>query len=119
MAHGSALPQQIAAFSPTFWGGPLYHDTSKAFYAAVNGGTPLRGSLLSMLNPIGAAWKVGTRAYAHGAPHSPHKHWAVYAHRHSPAPVARPVVALEPDLPPLPVGHHGCVQEREGLEHSG
>ncbi|GFR43500.1 hypothetical protein Agub_g4588, partial [Astrephomene gubernaculifera] len=39
------------------WPGPLYHDTSKSFYAALNGGTPLRGSVLGLLNPWGSVWQ--------------------------------------------------------------
>ncbi|KAG2435500.1 hypothetical protein HYH02_011795 [Chlamydomonas schloesseri] len=50
------IQREIDAFAPSFWPGPLYHDTSKAFYAALNGGTPLRGSLLPLANPFGAVW---------------------------------------------------------------
>ncbi|PNW81862.1 hypothetical protein CHLRE_06g263550v5 [Chlamydomonas reinhardtii] len=50
------IQREIDAFAPAFWPGPLFHDTSKSFYAALNGGTPLRGSLLPMANPFGAVW---------------------------------------------------------------
>ncbi|KAG2500214.1 hypothetical protein HYH03_001792 [Edaphochlamys debaryana] len=51
------IQREINAFTPAFWPGPLYHDTSKCFYGALNGGTPLRGSILGMLNPFGSVWK--------------------------------------------------------------
>lgn len=54
--HPPPSKPQIDAFAPAFWPGPLFHDTSKSFYAALNGGTPLRGSLLPMANPFGAVW---------------------------------------------------------------
>jgi hypothetical protein len=40
-----------------FWPGPIYHDPSKAFYSALNGGTPLRGTLWGMLAPWSDVWK--------------------------------------------------------------
>ena len=42
---------QVAAFAPEYWGGDLYLDGSKAFYAAAHGGAIRRGSLLDLLNP--------------------------------------------------------------------
>ncbi|PNH08122.1 Redox-regulatory protein [Tetrabaena socialis] len=51
------IQREINAFTPAYWPGPLYHDTSKSFYAALNNGTPLRGSLLPMLNPWSDVWK--------------------------------------------------------------
>ncbi|GLC38296.1 hypothetical protein PLESTB_001751300 [Pleodorina starrii] len=51
------IPREVTAFTAGFWPGPLYHDTSKAFYAALNGGTPLRGSIWGLLNPLGATWQ--------------------------------------------------------------
>lgn len=49
---------QIDAFTPEFWGGPVYHDTTMAFYKAVNGGDKvLHGSVMGLLNPFGAVWK--------------------------------------------------------------
>lgn len=46
--------REVAAFAPAYWGGDLYYDEAKAFYAAVHGGSVKRASLLSMLNPFGA-----------------------------------------------------------------
>ncbi|KAG2500213.1 hypothetical protein HYH03_001791 [Edaphochlamys debaryana] len=51
------IQREVDAFSPGFWPGPLYHDPSKSFYGALNGGTPLRGSLMPLLNPFGSVWK--------------------------------------------------------------
>ncbi|KXZ52229.1 hypothetical protein GPECTOR_10g860 [Gonium pectorale] len=50
------IQREIDAFSPSYWPGPLYHDASKAFYGALNGGTPLRGSPLGLLMPWSAVW---------------------------------------------------------------
>eukprot|EP00197_Chlamydomonas_leiostraca_P012344 CAMPEP_0202872210 /NCGR_PEP_ID=MMETSP1391-20130828/20699_1 /ASSEMBLY_ACC=CAM_ASM_000867 /TAXON_ID=1034604 /ORGANISM="Chlamydomonas leiostraca, Strain SAG 11-49" /LENGTH=214 /DNA_ID=CAMNT_0049553201 /DNA_START=86 /DNA_END=730 /DNA_ORIENTATION=- len=49
---------EVAAFAPAYWPGPLYHDTSRVLYRALNGcgEQPLRGSLLGMLNPFSAVW---------------------------------------------------------------
>ncbi len=47
----------MSAFAPEYWGGPVYHDLSKAFYKAVNGGTLLHGSVLGLLNPFGPVIK--------------------------------------------------------------
>lgn len=49
--------REIDAFTKDYWGGEIYFDESKAFYAAVHGGTIKKGSMLSMLNPFSKAWK--------------------------------------------------------------
>lgn len=45
--------REVAAFAPEYWGGPIYWDEQKAFYAAVHGGSVKKGSLLDLLNPFG------------------------------------------------------------------
>lgn len=52
-----ALPKEVASFAPAYWPGPLYLDTTKAFYRALGGGEVLQASLTSMLNPFGAVWR--------------------------------------------------------------
>ncbi len=44
--------REVEAFSPEYWGGPLYLDESKAFYATVHGGAVRRGSIIDLLNPF-------------------------------------------------------------------
>ncbi|EFJ52787.1 hypothetical protein VOLCADRAFT_127337 [Volvox carteri f. nagariensis] len=51
------IPREVNAFTSGFWPGPLYHDPSKAFYAALNGGNPLRGSIWGLLFPWSAVWR--------------------------------------------------------------
>lgn len=51
------IEREITAFTAGFWPGPLYHDTSKALYKALNGGTVLRGSLMGLLWPWSGTWK--------------------------------------------------------------
>lgn len=53
---------EVNAFAPEYWGGELYFDESKAFYAAVHGGKVKKGSLLALLNPFGQAMKNFKRA---------------------------------------------------------
>lgn len=48
--------REVEAFYPEYWGGELYYDESKAFYAAVHGGQVKKGSLLALLNPFGRAF---------------------------------------------------------------
>lgn len=54
--------REVEAFSPAYWGGDLYFDEAKAFYATVHGGTVKKGSLLELANPFGRAWKNMKRA---------------------------------------------------------
>mmetsp|Transcript_33500 Transcript_33500/g.73102 ORF Transcript_33500/g.73102 Transcript_33500/m.73102 type:complete len:138 (+) Transcript_33500:2791-3204(+) len=56
------IPEEVAQFKPEFWPGELYHDTDKAFFAAVGGGKPRAMSLMGLLNPFGKAWKNASRA---------------------------------------------------------
>jgi hypothetical protein len=45
--------REVEAFAPEYWGGELYLDEAKAFYAAVHGGAVKRGNLLDLVNPFG------------------------------------------------------------------
>ena len=54
--------REVEAFSPAYWGGDLYFDEAKAFYATVHGGAVKKGSLLELANPFGRAWKNMKRA---------------------------------------------------------
>lgn len=58
--------REVEAFSPKYWGGELYYDEHKAFYAAVHGGTVKKGSVLSLLNPFGRAFENMKRAKSNG-----------------------------------------------------
>lgn len=58
--------REVDAFSPAYWGGELYLDEEKAFYATVHGGKVKRGNVLEFLNPFSQAWKNAKRAKAAG-----------------------------------------------------
>lgn len=45
-----ALPAEIAAFQPQYWGGPLYLDAEKALYHALGDGTVRTAGLSGLLN---------------------------------------------------------------------
>lgn len=60
------IQREIDGFAPKYWGGELYYDEGKAFYAAVHGGKVKKGSLLALLNPLGEAWKNMKRAKGSG-----------------------------------------------------
>jgi hypothetical protein len=45
-----ALPAEVAAFQPTYWGGPLYLDADKAVYKALGDGTIRTAGLAGLLN---------------------------------------------------------------------
>lgn len=45
-----ALPAEIAAFQPQYWGGPLYLDAEKALYRALGDGTVRTAGLSGLLN---------------------------------------------------------------------
>ncbi|GIL49954.1 hypothetical protein Vafri_6245 [Volvox africanus] len=51
------IPREVNAFASGFWPGPIYHDCGKAFYSALNGGKPLRGSIWGLLFPWSAVWQ--------------------------------------------------------------
>ncbi|GIL77792.1 hypothetical protein Vretimale_6668 [Volvox reticuliferus] len=51
------IPREVNAFAAGFWPGPIYHDYEKAFYSALNGGRPLRGSIWGLLFPWSAVWQ--------------------------------------------------------------
>lgn len=50
------IEREITAFHPAYWGGELYHDADKTFYKALGQGSLRTQSVLSMLNPLNAAW---------------------------------------------------------------
>ena len=54
--------REVEAFAPAYWGGELYFDSEKAFYAAVHGGKVRRGNVIDLLNPFSRAWKNMKRA---------------------------------------------------------
>ncbi|PRW57143.1 hypothetical protein C2E21_3832 [Chlorella sorokiniana] len=58
------IDREVDAFRPEYWGGELYYDQDKAFYAAVHGGKPARASLLQLLSPT--VWRAGKRAKESG-----------------------------------------------------
>lgn len=60
------IDREIQAYAPDYWGGDLYYDETKAFYKAVHGGSVRKGSLLALVNPLGAAWANMKRAKASG-----------------------------------------------------
>lgn len=45
-----ALPAEIAAFQPQYWGGPLYLDADKALYRALGDGTVRTAGLSGLLS---------------------------------------------------------------------
>eukprot|EP00892_Ulva_mutabilis_P000958 jgi/Ulvmu1/10863/UM007_0037.1 len=47
--------REIVSFRK-YWPGPLYWDSSKAFYRALGNGRVLKGSILPLLNPFSKAW---------------------------------------------------------------
>ncbi|PSC72197.1 hypothetical protein C2E20_4380 [Micractinium conductrix] len=60
------IDREIAAYAPEYWGGDLFYDEAKAFYAAVHGGKVAKGSLVDLVNPFGRAWKNMKRAKSAG-----------------------------------------------------
>jgi hypothetical protein len=48
------IDREIAAFAPTYWSAPLYHDADRALYKALGGGALRTLSGASLLNPLSA-----------------------------------------------------------------
>lgn len=44
--------REIDAFAPEYWGGAVFYDPERTFYAAVHGGSVKIASKLSLLNPF-------------------------------------------------------------------
>jgi hypothetical protein len=58
--------REVEGFAPEYFGGPVYFDEAKAFYATVHGGQVKRGNVLDLINPWGRAWANMQRARASG-----------------------------------------------------
>lgn len=44
--------REVDAFVAEYWGGPIFFDESKVFYAEVHDGHIAKGSVLSLINPF-------------------------------------------------------------------
>ncbi|KAL6780906.1 SELU1 [Auxenochlorella protothecoides x Auxenochlorella symbiontica] len=58
--------REIDAFAPEYWGGAVFYDPERTFYAAVHGGSVKIASRLSLLNPFSTGFKNGRAAYKRG-----------------------------------------------------
>lgn len=51
------IEREVKAFTPEYWAGPVYLDTTKQLYKLLHGGEVRKGSLAAFLNPFSQAWK--------------------------------------------------------------
>lgn len=58
--------REIDAFAPAYWGGPVYYDPERNFYAAAHNGQVELASSWTLLNPISKGFRNGFAAYRRG-----------------------------------------------------